>query len=620
MATRSNAAQAVRRTWHRLARRLHRRGLPVVYSGRYVLDLAGMPQDPHRAEHILTFLAAEGLVERGDLLWPQPASFQALGRVHTEEYLEALQEPGALLRILGVRLPGGDEDRYLALQRSMAGGTRLATRRAVLGGGAAVNLGGGLHHAFADHGAGFCAFNDVAVSITGERARGFSRPILVVDLDLHDGDGTRAIFARDPTVHTFSIHNQHRAAIEAVASTSIELGSGVEDDLYLATVAEHLPPVVAASLPGLVFYLAGTDPAATDRIGDWRITAAGMLARDRFVVEELRRQLGEVPLVVLLAGGYGGESWRYSARFLGWLASGAEIEPPASDEITLARYRTLATLVSRGELTGTPAGDDWGLTEADVLPALTSLGVDDRLLGYYSAGGVELALERYGILNRLRAMGFTRPTLELDLHNSSGQTVRLFADPSRAELLTEVRLRRDRRTVTGMELLAVDWLLLQNPRRGFSPEHPPLPGQRHPGLGALKDFVSLLVLVCERLHLDGLFFVPSHYHLAAQSRRYLRFLEPEEEGRFCALGAALSRLTLGEATRAVDAGRVVDAASGETCHWQPAPMLLAVSDRLKERLEGEGYRRRAEAAQARAAFHLLPAPAAAPGNRDRAPA
>src|SRR6185295_17476200 len=127
---------------------------------------------------------------------------------------------------------------------------------------------------------------DVAVAIAELRARGFAAPVLVVDLDLHDGDGTRSIFAEDPTVHTFLVHNlstPDERGLRAVASTSIELQGEVEDAEYLAAVREHLPPLFPSFRPELVFYVAGSDPAADDRIGNWKITAAGMLERDLFV-------------------------------------------------------------------------------------------------------------------------------------------------------------------------------------------------------------------------------------------------------------------------------------------------------------------------------------------------
>jgi len=577
----------------------------LVYTGRSVFEtngIYGVSADPHRIDHILTFLASEGLIRRGTLRWPRQASFEQLCRVHDEAYLDNLREPGALTRILGVRLSVADEDRFIDLQRWMVGGTLLATRTALQTGRMSINLGGGLHHAHSDRGQGFCVFNDVAVAVSSFRERGFRERVLVIDLDLHDGDGTRALFAEDPTVHTFSVHNAPWGPTDAVESTSLSLGDGVEDGEYLAALREHLPALFDRFRPGLVFYLAGCDPAGDDAIGNWHISAEGMLERDRFVTNQIRRA-GQPPAVVLLAGGYGPEAWRYSARFFGWLLSGGQdVEVPSTGEITLARYRFLSKLVSPAQLTGTQDDDGFGLTEEDLFGAVGPAGTEQRFLGYYSRHGLELALEQLGIMGRLRDRGFCHPTLELDLDNPSGQTLRLFGDSEHSDLLAELRLRRDQRTVPGMEMLRIEWLLLQNPRARFGPGRHPLPGQKHPGLGMLRDVAAMMILICDRLSLDGLLFVPSHYHLAAQAGDVLQFLEPDDAARFEAFRSAVGALPLADATRAVDQRRVIDRTTGKPVAWHPAPMILPVSERLRARVDDQDFRARCEAARERFDF------------------
>ena len=235
--------------------------------------------------------------------------------------LHSLEDPGALTPVLGFRLDAREADRFLCFQRLTCGGTLRAARSALYRRQVMVNLGGGLHHAEADRGSGFCVFNDVAVAIRSLRRQGFDRPILVIDLDLHDGDGTRAIFADDATVHTFSIHNRDLGQANAVADTRLALGSGVEDRQYLEAVRGHLPPVFADFKPGLVFYLAGSDPGVDDKLGDWRITLDGLLARDRLVMELVRPFAGNgptIPTVILLAGGYGPLAWRHGAALFSW--------------------------------------------------------------------------------------------------------------------------------------------------------------------------------------------------------------------------------------------------------------------------------------------------------------
>lgn len=582
------------------------RRLELVYSRHYPIELPGTTYDPVRGERILSFLDEAGLLGRRALHRPTPASFRLLRRVHTDEYLDSLNRPGALTSIVGLELSERLAERVFEGQRIMAGGTLLAARLALRSGGIAANLGGGLHHAFADRGERLCVFNDVAVAIADLRAGGFSGPILIVDLDLHDGDGNRSIFARDPTVHTFSIHNQTNrgAALDAIETTVLELGDAVEDEVYLAALRDRLPPVFERFRPELVIYLAGCDPAADDTLGNWKISARGLLERDRFVVSCVRGGKRKVPLAIVLAGGYGQRAWRYSARFFSTLIHGRPLEPPSTEETTLRHYRQVASTYGERELTGEPAGDDWGLTAEDLGLAVGTLHRPRRLLGYYSLQGLELALERTGFLDQLRSRGFEQPTLELDLENPSGDTLRVFGEPDKTDLLVELRLRIDRREVPDMALLRIEWLQLQNPRAQFSFDRPRLPGQRFPGLGLLKEVVSLMVLVCDRLQLDGLLMVPAWLHTAASGRKFMRFLDPVAEARIRALEAALEGLSLAKASQALAEGRVLDASTGRAFQWQPSPMVLPVSDRLRERVESEKYERQVAEALPRFTFAL----------------
>jgi hypothetical protein len=291
-------------------------------------------------------------------------------------------------------------------------------------------------------------------------------------------------------------------------------------------------------------------------------------------------------MVILLAGGYGPSAWRQSARFFGTLLAGRVREPPPNEEMTLARFRHLARLLDPVQLTGMGPADEWRLTDEDIVAGLDPYERQDRLLGYYSPHGVELALERYGFLSQIRALGFKEPELAIDLGGADGDRIRIHGDSDRSELLLELCLRRERRAVPGMELLLVDWLLLQNPRAAFAPERPALPGQKHPGLGLLDEVVALLILICDRLRLDGLLYVPSHYHLAELSeRRGLRFLRRADQARFEAMRAACAGLSLLEASWALEQGLVVDARTAEPVQWRGEPMVLPVTERLRQRLE-----------------------------------
>lgn len=578
-----------------------------VYSRRYQLDLPGRVNDPLRGERILSFLDAAGLLAKNAVHEAQPASFRHLRRVHTDDYLEALHRPGALTQIVGFGLSDVQSERVLEAQRFMAGGTLLATALALHSKGIAVNLGGGFHHAFAAKGERFCVFNDTAVAIADLHARGIAGRVLIVDLDLHDGDGTRSIFAEDPTVHVFSIHNLTTAderGRNAVAATVVELPGEVGDEEYLEALRARLPPVVESFRPELVFYLAGCDPARDDRIGNWKISDAGMLERDRFVLSCVRHGVRKPPLVVLLAGGYGPNAWRYSARFFSSVLNhGKALEPPDQDTSTLLRYRRIAREIPPHELTGGRTGDDWGLSEED-LGMLGGLQRPNRLLGFYTRDGLELIMERTGLLDRLRSRGFDQLAVETEAGNPAGDTLRVFAGGNKRDLLLETRLRIDRQQAPGMALLRIEWLLLQNPRARFTAERPALPSQQHPGLGLLADVIALLVLACDRLQLDGILFVPSHFHTACQSRKSLRVLVPEDEALLRALEKTLAGLSLSEASHAVAAGRVLDARTGQPFAWKPMPMTFPVSDRLRERVQGEDYERRVAEAAAQLEFRL----------------
>jgi acetoin utilization deacetylase AcuC-like enzyme len=601
--------QRLSRGPRRLGRRLRGSGLELVYSGLYQLDLPGY--DPLRGERILAALDMAGLLEPRAVHRAEPAPFRELRRVHSDVYLESLSRPDALLRVFGLELPEHAAERALEAQRAMVGGTTLASRLALASGGLAANLGGGLHHAFGDRGERFCIFNDVAVAIAGLRADGFAGTILVVDLDLHDDDGTRSVFARDGSVHTFSIHNRSTSEIRAQAATVVEMGDGVEDRAYLEAIETHLPRAFAAARPELVFYLAGCDPAADDAIGNWRISAAGMLRRDRWVIELARRRERRLPVVIVLAGGYGPQAWRYSARFFSTLRpSGQAIEPPTTAEVTLTRYRRLAWEGRRQRQDAKAKREgvrviaaDWELSTEDVHAALDGPLPPNRLLGACSRQQLELTLERAGLLERLHQLGFPRPVIELDLGHPGGETVRI-RDGQGGELLAELRLRVDRRTVPELAMLRVEWLLLQNPRETFTPARPRLPGQEHPGLGMLPDVIALLVVACERLQLDGLLWVPAHYHTAAQGRRISRFLHPADEGLFRAIEQAVAGLPLAAATQAVEHGQLLDAPTGAPFLWRPMPMVVPAGERLRRQLDGEEYRQTAEAAAAAHVFRL----------------
>ena len=561
----------------RITRRFGRSPLFLVYHRDYEYTMPAIPLDPQRGARILAFLHEEGLVRRREIADPRPASMEAILRVHTTSHVESLDRVETATQVFGVPVLDDQRQRVLELQRLAAGGTIQAVRLARRTGRIAVNLGGGLHHATADRGMAFCMLNDIAIAIAHLRRHGFTERVLVIDLDLHDGNGTRGIFADDSTVHTFSIHNNDWEPLGGIESTSIALGTGVADDIYLTALRESLPPVIAAYEPAFVIYVAGTDPAEDDRLGDWMISAAGMLDRDRFVLDEVRRLREDVPLAVVLAGGYGGGAWRYTARFLSLLLAGHVVEPPDDLTVVLRQFR-----YGREALLEQEPDDGWGLTEDDLVGIAPGAPRRARVLGAFSRHGIELSLERVGFLEEIRRCGFEHPTVDVDFSSGLGETIRLWGDVDRRELLVELRLNRNTSAVPGMEVLYVEWLLLQNPRAQFSDAMPRLPGQEHPGLGLLREVVAWLVMICETIHVDGMAFAPSHFYMAVLGRHHVRFLDPVAQDRFEALHRAVARLPLPEAARALAEGRVVDAATGRPVVWHAELQVYPVSERMKQ--------------------------------------
>jgi hypothetical protein len=358
----------------------------------------------------------------------------------------------------------------------------------------------------------------------------------------------------------------------------------------------------------LVIYVAGSDAARDDRLGDWQMTDAGMLARDRYVIEALRAQRPEPSIAITLGGGYGDVAWRYSARFLGWLVSGRIVEPPSQTEAVVRRFRQFTRPLRGAELAATPNGDGWDLTEDEILGSVGPGAIEERVLGHYTKHGIELMLEQFGILTQVRALGFPNPTLEIVPGHGAAATIRLLADAGQAPApaLMELKMARSRRVVPGHEMLFVEWLLLQNPRATFSPDHPRLPGQDHPGLGMLREIYGWLIVLCEVLHLDGIAFVPSHYYMSALGRRLLRFLDPVAQARFEAMYGVLSPLTLAEASHALEAGRIRDAKMGTPVEWQPSVMVVPVSSKLRSLLDAPEYAERSAAERGMVEFRLEP--------------
>jgi acetoin utilization deacetylase AcuC-like enzyme len=244
---------------------------------------------------------ADGIIAPALLIEPAAAEWADLALVHTQAYLDGVATgtlPGEIQRRIG--FPWSEE--MVERARRSVGGT-IAASRAALEDGVAANLAGGTHHSFSDRGEGYCVFNDVAVAARVLMRDGAIGRALVVDLDVHQGNGTAAIFQDDPAVFTFSIHGANNFPFrKEVSDLDVALSDGVGDDEYLALLAQHMPGIVEAHRPDLVFYVAGADPYEGDRLGRLKLTMDGLRARDALVFDTCHA--AGLPVALSMAGGY----------------------------------------------------------------------------------------------------------------------------------------------------------------------------------------------------------------------------------------------------------------------------------------------------------------------------
>jgi acetoin utilization deacetylase AcuC-like enzyme len=289
-------------------------------SARYVIPLPEGHRFPIAKYALLRDRAlTEGLIAPDRMHEPERASIDDLLLVHSRRYVSSVLE-GTL---------GEEEQRRIGfpwspqlVERSLraVGGTCEAAA-AALRDGVAMNLAGGTHHAFPDHGEGFCVFNDVAVAIRSLQGQGAIARAAVIDLDVHQGNGTHAVFAGDPAVFTFSMHGGknypfrlpdavtppreelHPYGVRVAGRLDIDLPDGTGDEEYLGALADALPRVLASASADLVIYLAGADPHEGDRLGRMRLSFDALERRDAMVLEACR-EVG-IPVAITVAGGYG---------------------------------------------------------------------------------------------------------------------------------------------------------------------------------------------------------------------------------------------------------------------------------------------------------------------------
>jgi len=274
----------------------------VFYSPHYYADIGDTHTFPiGKFELVRDRLLREGTLSPDELIEPQPASVDDVLLVHTEDYISRLR--AGYLTTKEVRRLGLPWSESLVRRSFYAVGGTISAALSSLTDGFSSNLAGGTHHSFADRGEGFCVLNDVAIAIRTLRHRGFIRRAAIVDCDVHQGNGTATIFAKDPDTFTLSIHGANNYPLfKATSTLDIELPDGTSDDVYLKCVSDAVS-IVFDWNPDIVFYLGGADPFAGDKLGRLAVSMHGLRERDEQVLNKCF--LNEVPVTTVMSGGYG---------------------------------------------------------------------------------------------------------------------------------------------------------------------------------------------------------------------------------------------------------------------------------------------------------------------------
>ena len=540
-----------------------RRPLRVYYDEAYRLPVTSAETGPHamevrRADDVVHYLLEAHAISTADVINPEPVSYEDLCRVHTPEYLESLHDRDTLARIFAVDPSDLVVDELMRTLRLGVGGTVEAARFAVLQKQKTLNAFGGFHHAAPGRGAGFCALNDVAVAIAALRADGFKGRVAVLDFDFHPPDGTAECLGRDASVWLGSISGANWGPLPGVDEQVLPEDTG--DDEYLAAVDRLLKRMPSVEL---AFVLAGADVLTNDRLGEFALSLAGTRARELKVA----RALGSLPQVWLPAGGYSDHAWKVLAGAGLALAFDTDQPIPTDYDPLAARFKRISKGLSSDAL-----GTDPFLTAKDLEGVLggTSRG-PLKFVDFYTAEGLEFALERYRLLPMLRRLGFKALRIELDKVGPWDRARLMGTDSLKGTRAALIELEVGKIEVQGHHFLFVNWLSLRNPRAEFSSLRPRLPGQEVPGLGLAREMTQLLALMAGRLNLEGVAFRPSWFHMAWAARHDARFVDPKRQGRFLALVRDLKGLPLLEATRAVAEGKVK--LNGAPYTWEAEEMV-----------------------------------------------
>lgn len=554
---------------------------------------------PRRASDALTWALDLGVIGHREVHEAPELRWEDAERVHDTAYLGSLDRPEVIAQILAVEPDVLSPPEILGTWRRAAGATLAAARWARRHRGRAVNLGGGFHHAEAARGGGFCALNDVAIAVAALRRDGFDGPVVVIDLDAHPPDGIVSMLSDDPQVTVLSLAGASTWEVPGAAAATVidrRLPQGCDTATYLDALSQlldSLPP-----RPGLALYLAGADPLVGDPIGGLSVSEDGLRIRDRRVFRALRG----VPTVVLPAGGYLEASWRVLAGTLAE-AAGLSTRLRAGYDPLQYRSRQVMRTLDPAQLGG--SDEDQLLSEDELFASMGIRGPshEPRFLGFYTRHGLEHALTAYGYLPILRRLGFQGLQIHLETDNPPDR-MRITANV-RGQPETLVDLSVSIRPVGDWRTLYIEWLELQDPRLSFTASRPRLPGQQRPGLGLAEETMTLLVRASERLDLDGVSFVPAHYHVAWMSRGRFVVVNPQARGRMQALSSYLEGVSLLRASQLLDEPGLT-CLDGSVLRWDPPEMVAPRTQPLLDWLHAPEREAEVEAARAELAAKLPP--------------
>lgn len=277
--------------------------MKIFYTDHFVLPLPPGHRFPMQKYALLRQRVVEAaLVPPAEMRVPHPATDEEIERAHDREYVRRVR-CGELTPQEIRRMGFPWSPQLVERSRRSCGATIAACRAVLAGGGIAVNLAGGTHHACRDHGQGYCVFNDSAIAARAMQAEGRAQRVVIIDCDVHQGNGTAAILEGDPTIFTFSIHGAKNFPFyKEKSDLDIELDDGADDATYLTALEQGLRLALDQAEAGLAIYLAGADPFSGDRLGRLAVSKSGLAERDRLVFDYCRA--AGLPVVVTMAGGY----------------------------------------------------------------------------------------------------------------------------------------------------------------------------------------------------------------------------------------------------------------------------------------------------------------------------